>query len=545
MKLRLTSAAVAVAILSLAVVPASAGRFQTYTKRFKENADQAKVISSTYLGGSGTEWLVGGGFQPDGSITLVGTSLGPQLSIAGKDADVIGTDLRAPNKPERRVEMRRGKPRRNRDGTLRYHQFSWEHENATAFIVRMGKGAGRVRKVLRLPWAVAGATAAECDKSGNLYFTGIGDAKRFSTFCQDVKEMKTPKVESKLKTRTVYVAKMPAGSDEIAWVRHYTGPAEAPNVGVTDKGTVVLRGVDIRTLDKDGKVVGNTVVPGGLSRRVAVNRKDGTYAYGHEHHWGTGREPWRCPVLKIYRPNGDLLYHLYDWGGPYVGLNNLRLVSDSAVRGVTYDSEGNLVINAWSDGGNSVMTRQPNDVRRGADKMKGLGMSAWGAGVLSCSYIVKIETTDYKVIGGGLWLSYLSERDKPNSVAIKELSWGPNGEIVIGGRSARGLIQTGNNLNTGEIPGGPYVTCFNEDMTSIRFSSIMNACGAVDINNGANWRFIRGFVDGKPRLLALTGAQAKEGGYNDGATAPTVRALQKSFGGGHLDGHLLLLDMSK
>ena len=58
----------------------------------------------------------------------------------------------------------------------------------------------------------------------------------------------------------------------------------------------------------------------------------------------------------------------------------LRLVSDSAIRRAAVDPDGNLVIYAWSDGGNSVMYREPFDVRTHAKGFQGLGMSAYGAG---------------------------------------------------------------------------------------------------------------------------------------------------------------------
>ncbi len=47
-------------------------------KFWKDAPDQAKIISATYIGGKGHEWLVSGGFAPDGSIVLVGNVAGPK-----------------------------------------------------------------------------------------------------------------------------------------------------------------------------------------------------------------------------------------------------------------------------------------------------------------------------------------------------------------------------------------------------------------------------------------------------------------------------------
>jgi hypothetical protein len=524
---------------------ARAGRFQSFTDRFKDNPDQAKVAAATYLGGDGTEWLVGGGFQPDGTIVLVGNALGPTLTVAGKRATVLGgRDGPTPPPPEREPEMRGNKPKTRKDGSVVYKPFGWATAGGTAFVVRLSGDLKTVKSVTRFPWQAGSACGACVDADGAIYVAGLA-SDRTPSLAADVKALKAPAIESELPERHVYLAKLAPDASRVVWVRHLAGPSAAPDVSISAKGTILFRGPDLRTFTPDGALRRTTVVPGGLSEKIAVNPADGTYAYGHEHHWRTGREPWRCPVLNIHRPDGALLYHLYDWGGPYVGLNNLRLVSDSAVREIAYDADGNLVIYAWSDGGNSVMYREPMDVRAPAPGMKGLGMSAWGAGVLSCAYILRIDTKDYRVSGGTLWLAFLSERDKPNSIWIDTLGFAADGSVAAGGRAAWGLIQTGNHLNEGGEPGGPYVAVFSRDFASLRFASAMNACGATEVRNNDRWAFITGTPGGKPVLLAVCGAAKEEEGYNQGKPAPTVGAVQPAFGGGHLDGHALLMDLSR
>jgi hypothetical protein len=207
---------------------------------------------------------------------------------------------------------------------------------------------------------------------------------------------------------------------------------------------------------------------------------------------------------------------------------------------VRYD-DGNLLLCAWSDGGNSVMEREPTDVRTLSKKMGGLGFSARGAGALSCAYLIKIDAKDYKVAGGTLWLAYLAKGDRPNSIWVDSLGLGPDGSVCFGGNSAWGLIRTGNALDKGE-PAGPYVAVLSKDCASLRFSSTMPSCGVVDARNGARWGVVRGTVKGKP--MALFVGSADEGGEETKAPAPTLRPVQKGFGGGHSDGYLLLLDLS-
>jgi 3D (Asp-Asp-Asp) domain-containing protein len=285
-----------------------------------------------------------------------------------------------------------------------------------------------------------------------------------------------------------------------------------------------------------------------MTTRNAVSPADGSFCYAHEHNWPTGREPWRCPVLKVYDKDGALQHHLYDWGGPFVGLGEMRLVSDTAIRAATYDKDGNLIITLWSDGGNSVALREPMDVYRVSPNIKGLGMSSWGAGVLSLAYIIKLDGKTFRVASGTIWSAYLKDRDKPNSIWVDAMGFGAEGSTLMGGRSATGLIQTGNNLNPYTkadptvVPSGTYVAVMGPDFASLRFSSGMPNCGATDLANGKPWAFRTGTVNGKPLALVMGGATGKNA---DGYTAPMVNPLQPAFGGGLTDGHVLVLDLSQ
>ena len=64
-------------------------------KFWKDIPERADVLAATFLGGKGNEWLVSGGFQPDGTVVVVGNVIGPVLELS-KPAMVIGTDLPAP-----------------------------------------------------------------------------------------------------------------------------------------------------------------------------------------------------------------------------------------------------------------------------------------------------------------------------------------------------------------------------------------------------------------------------------------------------------------
>jgi hypothetical protein len=524
----------------------SATRFDDYTKRFQKTPDQAKMLSAGCLGGPGTEWFCGGGFQADGTVVLAGTALGPTLSLAGVEAKPLGTDLAQPGDPKIGVDAK-GKP----------NKPSWAHANATAFVALVSADFKTVKSVVRFPWMAASATSAVVDAQGGIYLAGIA-TDQIAALTADAKNLPVDveAIGSKLTQRKVYLAKLAPDASKVLWVRTMTGPSAAPSVSLGKDGKLRFQSADIRVFDTNGALVTTAIIPGGLSTKNAVNPVDGTFAYGGEHHWPTGREPWRCPVLKIYQPDGKLKHQLYDWGGPFVGAGELRLVSDTAIRNVAYDSDGNLVFTAWSDGGNSPALREPMDIYK-STTAKGLGWSAWGAGVGSFAYVVKLDAKTYRIKDATFWATYLPARDKPNGIGISAVSFATDGSVCIGGGSATGLIATGNHLlpatkpgpNPGDpevptTPGGPYVTIFNKDLTSLRFSSVLLGCGAADIANDDDWTFVSGTVQGKPMVLILTGAAEKDSSYNGGLKPVAKDALQPAFGGGVTDGYMVALDLS-
>lgn len=531
-------------LLLLAPLPARGqSRFEQLTQRFQNSPEQARVLCASYLGSSGTEWLVSGGFQPDGAIVLVGCTLGPTFEFPPTPVTVLGRDGSAPEpySPEPQKD-KSGKPVLTKDGRPKYVDPSWKHASGTAFVVRLDATAKKVVSASRFPWKSAGVTAAVVDADGAIYLAGPAREGIATVSCTDRAELKPlANAPDKGATPMVYLAKLSATADRVLWLRTLASPANAPEVEIDRAGKIRFSSADLRVFDRQGKLERVVAVPGGLGRTTAVHPETGIIVKGGERHWPTGREPYRDPKLDIYRPDGKLLYELYHWDGPLVGLDNLRLVSDSAIRLLRFDDHGDLLLYAWSDGGNSVMYREPYDVRTFSKKMDGLKMSAYGANVLSCAYLIRLDSQTYQVKGGTLWLAYLKDKDKPNSITVDTLGLGPDGSVCIAGNSAWGLIRTGNAIGGGE-PAGPYITVMTPDCTSLRFSSDMPACAKADLKDGSKWGIVRGTVQGKHRVLYLTAAIATEENYGKTLTAPTVNALQPKHAGGHLDGHFTLLE---
>ena len=528
--------------LLLAAPALAATRFDEFTAKNTAPREPVRVLHAGLLGGAGTEWLASGGFQPDGTVVLAGVALGPELglkeTVPGKDAPIA-----APVQAQR-ID-KNGQPELNKDGTPKLEPFAWNHENATAFIARMSPDLKSVKSVTRLAWKSGGLTSAVVGADGAIFITGpASDA--IAALATDSQELPAPAEDTKRSgCAHTFIARLTPDAAKVVWVRHVRGASDAPALSLNAKGQLHFRGPDFRVLDANGKQLAVIPIPGGAGGFTARNPLDGTIARGGEHHWPTGREPWRCPTLDIFAPGGALLYQLYDWGGPFVGLNNLRLVSDTAIRGVAFDSRGNLVIHAWSDGGNSVALREPTDIRAAA-KMDSLGFSAWGAGVLSLAYVVKLDTRSWTVIGGTPWMAYMRDKNRPNSARITALA-AADGAVLFAGNSTHGLIQTGDAIGGGE-PGGEFVAVLNDDCSALRFSSAMPACGQTIVDDSsadrARWGIVAGKVNGKPVALFLCGAAEKNTSY-DTQPPPAVNARQPAFGGGATDGYVLMLDLSK
>ena len=520
-------------------------RFDEFTAKYARPSEPVKVIHAGWLGGAGTEWLASGGFQPDGTIVLAGVALGPVLDLGVKEI-VLGKDA-AISAPVQAQKMdKKGNPELSKEGTPKLEPFAWNHENATAFIARMSSDLKTIKSVTRLAWKSGGVTSAVVDAGGNIFITGPA-TDGIAGVGGEFQVLSAPAEDSKRSgCAQTYIARLTPDAAKVVWLRRVKGASDAPALSLDSQGRLHFRGPDFRVLDANGKQLSAMPIPGGAGGFAAVNPLDGTIARGGEHHWPTGREPWRCPSLDIFKPDGALLYQLYNWGGPLVGLNNLRLVSDTAIRGVAYDAQGNLLFHAWSDGGNSVALREPMDLRRDA-KMGGLGFSAWGAGVLSLAYVVKVDTKSWKVIGGTPWMSYKKDSNKPNSARVTALAAAADGSVCFVGDSTHGLIQTGDAIGGGE-PGGAFVAVLNGDCSSLRFSSAMPACARTIVDDSsadrARWGIVSGKLNGKPVALFLCGAAEKNDGY-DQNPPPAVNARQPKFGGGATDGFVLLLDLSK
>ena len=115
----------------------------------------------------------------------------------------------------------------------------------------------------------------------------------------------------------------------------------------------------------------------------------------------------------------------------------------------------------------------------------------------------------------------------------------------ISGGSAWGMIQTGNAISGGE-PGGPYVSLLNSDLSSLRFSSAMPACGRVLLGDRQEvWNLTSAMVKGRPVAFAVGSAIPEQEVYGKVRPPPMENARQEGFGGGLTDGYVLMIDLGE
>jgi hypothetical protein len=207
-------------------------------KFWKEVSDPAQVLAATFLGGKGHEWLASGGFQPDGTIVLVGNVIGPVMDLSPA-AKVIGTDLPPPPAPQRVPVMDRGMQKTDKEGKPVWEKPSWRHDGVTGLIVHCSSDLKRVLAVHRLPWASGALTIAAVGKDGAIYVAGRatdnigqlgGDVQELSfTAAKDAKDAKC---------RHTFVAKLSSDGSRAEWVRHVQGPSDAPQLDLAADGKV-------------------------------------------------------------------------------------------------------------------------------------------------------------------------------------------------------------------------------------------------------------------------------------------------------------------
>lgn len=506
-------------------------RFHKYNQAHFKPADAANVEAATLLGGPGFEWLCGGGFQTDGTIVVVGTCFGPELTVAGQVPAVLGSEGPAPTPPAAKT---------NKKGQTLLPDYT--SAPGATFIVRLATDMQSVIDAARLPWGSGTATDALVDEQGAIWVTGLAGPD--TSALAGHADATAPGDEG---GRPAFVARLAPDAATVLWSRTLGDAGQGPRLRPGADGRVRVVAGWTYIFEGDGSTA--RVVPTHKVKNWlrAVNPVDFSCALGYDRNTHTGREPWRQPHLEVIEYTGDAdkpyrkRHDLYVWNPKLVGTDQYRLVSDSSFKALHFADDGTLLAAGWSDGGNTVFNREPRDLDTKVTH-PGLGFSAWGAGVLSLCHLLQLDPTTGEVLNKTVWCGYLSGKESPSSAQVRHLGLAGDGSLLLAGRSAAGLIQTGNHLHQG-MTGGPYVAVLAPGLDAIRFATSLPPCGQVELRADESITSVSGIVGNRHKVLFLSGAVAEKGAYTDPVPPPVHRPVQADFGGGLVDGHLVLLDL--
>lgn len=536
--LRMVVKMMAVAAGLAGVSQVQANRFRQYTEQFANPNRPARPLAASYLGGSGDEYLIAGDFLPDGTLFLAGNAFGPQFDLMGRAVPVLGRDHAAPSfqMPMQRDSIR--------------PPAAWAHQSGAAFLVRMDPSYRQIQRAVRFPWGAGVVTDLVTDDQGNLYIAGTVGANFASIGAS--RRIERPEIQGE---GEAFLGKLRQDLSGFDWLLRFADETgNSPQLRHIGEGVISFVGRNGLHVNARGEVLRahHVGMNSGWQRGVCFL----TFAQtlGDFHRSRTGWEPWHRPFVIIRNPDDTMRFRFYQWHSRTVGTNWSRLVSDSAMRMAAFDLNGQPVMGGWSDGGNSVWAHVPYDLTRPVGqaieeitgRRSGLPFSTWGAGVGSFLHLNRLDFETGNPLSYTLFIAYLGARNAPSSVNGTNLDFSVDNDLLLAGNSAFGLIQTRslavNSLDyETDYIGGEFFAILTENWDDIRFSSVVPGGGQVDLqrhsaNRAGNFRFGSAHVNGRTRVVAVTGAVQHD-------QFRPVSPVQSAFGGGHLDGLFVVLEM--
>jgi hypothetical protein len=331
-----------------------------------------------------------------------------------------------------------------------------------------------------------------------------------------------------------------------------------------DGSMAVLTGGKVHFLEPGGTERWNKDVGRSHLLCVAIDPVSKNIWVGGDKNTNTGHEPWRSPFLFEYEASsGSRLTQLWDWPGPAVRADGKQLQADSFIRFLKFSPDGRLWIGAGSDGGNSVLRKEPGDLDQDQDALSGTCFSGpcfgyKGAKKTGMFGRMKSPATDleyaswvipYVGMDPGSHLdppcgckgnNFNGSGVNPGSFAVSAILPTESGVIVLGNPWGNGpSTEDGWYYNT-IYPGGGigWMGVFSEDLTGITEASMIP--GTKNAHGG--------YRNG---LVCIVGKTVDRSDFTPDpaeqdwhvALPVTDGAVQNEYGGGKTDGYLLLACM--
>ena len=524
------------------------GRYESYTERAAQGP-KMKLVAATYFGGDGQEEFIAARVLPDGTIAAFGNAWGP--SFPGSPL-VLGKG------------EHRGLKAAQTDAKGKSH-LAPENPDIAGMIVLYAPDLSSVKRVLRFDWGVASLSAAAATEDGQGLLLSGRSTPAFRTWAKSAHvrpgpEAPEPAAGSKAPKKDpapaeyegaalsgdVFVARLsPDGALAWAWVfeKHRQPPSE---IWVDRAGNVYADLGGMTRISADGASE-KLLVPataGRTAKFLAVDPADGSSFYGGDRNTHTGKEPWRQPYLYKYGPDGEKAWKLWEWAprslrdGVTPGVQGE--VSDSSPRAMDVGPGGELLVGAWSDGGNSLLLKQPTDATRKVPAAP-LSMDCSNMkGANSLAHILRVDGKTLEASMHAFWVAYFPSNftdarmaGTPNGARIRQLKALPGGGAALVGSAATVLVETPGAFHKyagdGSGYGGECVVVYDADYSHLLFSSYLPGC-----ENASLWP--------TPKGIVVVSRSHGDDGQKEPTKTPVHRALQAEKKG-ETDAHILLLEL--
>lgn len=524
------------------------GRYESYSEKASQGP-KLKLVAATYFGGQGLEEFLAVRTLPDGTIAAFGNAWGPEFP--GSPV-VLGKGL------HRRLKAASTDPKGKTT-------LSPENPDIAGMVVLYTADLQEIKRVLRFDWGIASLSAATVTEDGK----GLILAGRATGAFRDLtKKLRTrpepPAPEAPAGKKPppretgpieyegvslpgdVFVARMSTeGIVDWAWL--FEGHRQPPSEVWVDHGGNVyadLRGMTRIAADGSAEKIIVAATGGRQAKYLAVDPADGSCFYGGDRNTNTGKEPWRQPFLYKFDLQGEKLWKLWEWpskslrDGVTPGVQGE--VSDSSARAMDVGPNGELLVGCWSDGGNSLLLKQPTDATKKVPPAPFSMDTSGMKGANSLAHILQIDGKTLNARMHAFWVSYfpsnveeVRKRGSPNGARIRQIKALPGGAVAISGSAASLLVQTPGAFYTypgdGRGYGGECVVVYGVDFNHLLFSSYLPGC-----ENASIWPTRNGLV--------VVSRSRGDDGAKEPTKTPVLRALQGEKKG-ETDAHILLLEL--
>lgn len=366
-----------------------------------------RLVTLVTLGGRGDDDIVSVGIAPDRSLLIAGNTNG--YEPAGVDVAMLGTDAPATG------------------GDADRH----------GFIARLSPDGRQVLGLTRFGRGQATITRARVGADGNLLVLGAGRADA------DLGAGRGPAAP--------FVARM-TSDGRLSWICYRPGlidAAESTAESSAQRGAevVMLHGSRLtRHQQVDGGIVGTTMalVTRGPdhAQSVAVDQQTGDAVAMGFSMADVGSRRFRSPYAQAFTRAGAPSWTL--WNATGAAAKAVDLIGDGMGRQAVFGADGVLRVLVHTDGGNTLLGRDPADPAKPLDPVvhAGVHQAGPGYGFRGAHRLSGIFSVDADGrLAKGSWLSSWANQSQASSLIVEAIAGDAAGRTIAVGSGAEGQPQ--------------------------------------------------------------------------------------------------------